>query len=114
MITENTFLSIHYGVVFLAAVGHFLIGLLWYSPLVLGKEWMMANNLKEEDVKKNYLKTYVNAFACGFSSALFLAILFNNVDDVINIFYFTLHAVFNCKRNVMQPRAIVTHKIFSR
>lgn len=41
--------NINYLAVFVAALSTFLIGGLWYSPILFGKAWMKANNLTEGD-----------------------------------------------------------------
>lgn len=38
--------------VVVAAALAFVLGDLWYSPLLFGKAWMRENNLSEEDLKK--------------------------------------------------------------
>lgn len=35
-----------------AALSTFVIGGLWYSPLLFGKAWMRANNYSDEDLKR--------------------------------------------------------------
>jgi hypothetical protein len=35
-----------------AALVNFVIGGLWYSPLLLGKAWMRANGFSDDDLKK--------------------------------------------------------------
>lgn len=35
-----------------AALSTFVIGGLWYSPLLFGKVWMRANNFSEDDLKR--------------------------------------------------------------
>jgi hypothetical protein len=44
--------DINYLAVVAAAVSTFLIGGLWYSPLLLQRVWMRANDIDEEDLKK--------------------------------------------------------------
>ncbi|MCB0611038.1 MAG: DUF1761 domain-containing protein [Lewinellaceae bacterium] len=35
-----------------AALSTFVLGALWFSPILFGKAWMVENNLTEEDLKK--------------------------------------------------------------
>jgi len=45
-------LQINYLAVLVAAVSAFVIGGLWYSPLLFQKAWMAANGFSEADVQK--------------------------------------------------------------
>lgn len=45
------FSTINYFAVFAAAVSTFVLGGLWYSPLLFGKAWMRANNFTDADVQ---------------------------------------------------------------
>ena len=70
--------SINYLAVVAAAVSTFLIGGLWYSPLLFQKVWMKSNGLTEEDLGKgNPAKTFgfsfVFALVMAFNLAMFLA-----------------------------------------
>jgi hypothetical protein len=42
---------IHYGAVVVAALATFVLGGLWYSPLLFGKVWMRANGFTEAQVE---------------------------------------------------------------
>lgn len=42
---------INYFAVLAAAVSTFVLGGLWYSPLLFGKAWMRANNFSDADVQ---------------------------------------------------------------
>lgn len=42
---------INYFAVLAAAVSTFILGGLWYSPLLFGKAWMRANNFSDADVQ---------------------------------------------------------------
>ena len=43
--------NINYFAVIAAALSTFLLGGLWYSPILFGKAWMKANNFSEEQVQ---------------------------------------------------------------
>ena len=45
------FSTINYLAVLTAALSTFVLGGLWYSPLVFGKAWMRENNLTEADLQ---------------------------------------------------------------
>lgn len=60
-----------------AALSNFVIGGLWYSPLLFGKQWMMENKFKEEDLKSGgttpiFIFTFVFSFIMAFNLAMFL------------------------------------------
>ena len=63
--------------VLLAAVANMVVGFLWYSPMLFGKQWMklMGLNHKELDKmkKKGMGKTYAISFACSLLTAYVLA-----------------------------------------
>lgn len=44
------FSKINYLAVLVAALSTFVLGGLWYSPLLFGKAWMRVNNFSESDV----------------------------------------------------------------
>jgi hypothetical protein len=50
----------------IASVVAFIIGALWYSPILFGKEWMALSNISEADItessKKGMWKLYVIQF----------------------------------------------------
>jgi hypothetical protein len=43
--------SLNYLAVLVAAISTFVLGGLWYSPLLFGKAWMRANNFNEADLQ---------------------------------------------------------------
>jgi len=110
MIDENIFTSINYVFVLVAALAGFAVGGVWYSPVLLGKEWIKEMKLSEEDVKKaNHTRLYLNAFIQGLISALFLAILFKSL-GVSNGFMGAYVGLFICIGFV--ATAIATNSLF--
>jgi hypothetical protein len=70
--------DINYLAVFVAALSTFLIGGLWYSPILFGNSWMKANGFTEEDVQgTNMVKVFGFSFLfsllMAFNLAMFLA-----------------------------------------
>ena len=54
---------INHWAVLVAAVSDFVVGALWYSPILFYKGWMKENNFSEEDLKKgNPAVTYTITF----------------------------------------------------
>lgn len=63
--------------VFVAALSDFVVGALWYSPLLFYKRWMTANSFTDEDLKKGspavtYGLTFVLAYIISYNLAFFL------------------------------------------
>ncbi len=62
-----------------AAVGTFLVGALWYSPLLFGKLWASTHGYTPEkmaELRKTAPRAYLISFACYFVMALaFSAVL---------------------------------------
>ena len=66
------FSSINYLAVLVAALSTFILGGLWYSPLLFGKAWMRANNFNETD-----LQTFSKARMFGWSFVFSLVMALN-------------------------------------
>lgn len=66
--------KLNYFAVFAAALATFVIGGLWYSPLLFAKKWMSANNFTEGDLKAGRLEViFASSFVLALISALVLA-----------------------------------------
>lgn len=66
------FSTINYFAVLAAAVSTFVLGGLWYSPLLFGKAWMRANGFSEAD-----LQTFSKARMFGWSILFSLVMAVN-------------------------------------
>jgi uncharacterized protein DUF1761 len=66
------FSSINYFAVLAAALSTFVLGGLWYSPMLFGKAWMRANNFTESD-----LQTFSKARMFGWSFVFSLTMALN-------------------------------------
>ena len=64
--------NINYLAVLVAALSTFLLGGLWYSPLLFGKAWMRANNFNDAD-----LQTFSKARMFGWSFVFSLVMAVN-------------------------------------
>lgn len=69
--------SVNYLAVLVAAVSTFVIGGLWYSPLLFQRAWMRANNFTEADLGtggtgKIFGLAFVFALVMSFNLAMFL------------------------------------------
>lgn len=66
------FSTINYFAVFVAALSAFILGGLWYSPMLFGKAWMRANNFTDDD-----LQTFSKARMFGWSFIFSLIMALN-------------------------------------
>ncbi|MEI6275137.1 MAG: DUF1761 domain-containing protein [Prolixibacteraceae bacterium] len=48
-----SFAKVNIWSVVLAGISYLILGALWYSPLLFGKEWMRLNGFTDEDLKTN-------------------------------------------------------------
>ena len=64
--------TINYFAVLAAAVSTFVLGGLWYSPMLFGKAWMRANNFTETEVQ-----TFSKARMFGWSIVFSLVMAIN-------------------------------------
>lgn len=64
--------------VFAAAASAFVLGGLWYSPMMFGRAWMAANNFNDEDLRKGSMGrifgiAFVLSLVMSANLAMFLA-----------------------------------------
>ena len=70
--------NLNYVAILVATVMSFLIGWLWYSPLLFGKPWMEAMGLTQEKIKQQQAeggmgKMMAIGFCLAFLTAFYLA-----------------------------------------
>lgn len=68
---------INHWAVLTAAISDFVVGALWYSPLLFYKGWMHANNFTEESLKKGspavtFGLTFICSLIISYNLAFFL------------------------------------------
>lgn len=62
-----------------ASLSSFVIGSVWYSPILFGKIWMKELNFTDEDLRKgNMAKLYISSFILSFIIAFNLAMFLGN------------------------------------
>jgi len=57
-----------------ATVLYFILGALWYSPLLFAKAWMNVRNITEEDIGKPNPVIFLYAFVLQFIAVISLAL----------------------------------------
>ena len=72
------FSKINYLAVLAAAVSSFVLGGLWYSPMLFGKPWMRANNFTDADLQafskaRMFSWSFVFSLVMALNLAMFLA-----------------------------------------
>jgi Protein of unknown function (DUF1761) len=67
-------MEVDYLGVLAAAISAFLVGGLWYSPVLFGTRWAAYNGLVEEEMKKDAGRVFGGAFALSVAMALNLAL----------------------------------------
>jgi hypothetical protein len=76
------YLHINILAVLVSAIITFVIGALWYSPLLFGKQWIAFNNVtpeKVEAMRKNAAMLYGASFVCYLVLAAVFAVLIRMV-----------------------------------
>ena len=75
--------QLNYLAIFVAALSTFLIGGLWYSPLLFSKAWMQENGFTVEDLKgDNMARIFGGAFVLGFIMSFNLAAFLADSSDL--------------------------------
>jgi len=63
--------------ILIAAVASMLVGMIWYSPSVFGKQWMKLSNIKSKKKKgmtKNYIISFISSLITSFVLNIFVII----------------------------------------
>lgn len=71
---QNAFQNLSWLAIIVAAVSTFILGGLWYSPLMFVKRWMKETGITQESTKNiNMVKLFGYSFILSFIAAFFLA-----------------------------------------
>lgn len=71
--------------IIVAALANFMLGGLWYSPVLFGKAWQKENHLSDEDLKNgNMAKIFGFAFLWSFVMAFNLGMFLNDPSTDVN------------------------------
>lgn len=74
--------EVNLAAVLVAAVAHLILGMLWWSPLLFGKQWMDLMGFKKKDmeakkreVRKAHLVSFISALVAAYVLALIIGVL---------------------------------------
>lgn len=71
---QNAFQNLNWLAIAVAAVSAFILGGLWYSPLMFAKRWMKETGITEESTKNtNMIKIFGLSFILSLVASFFLA-----------------------------------------
>jgi hypothetical protein len=71
---QDAFQNLNWLAIIVAAISAFMLGGLWYSPLLFAKRWMKETGITEESAKNaNMLKIFGLAFILSLIASFFLA-----------------------------------------
>src|SRR5262249_15129270 len=80
------FPEVNYLAVLSCGVLMFILGGLWYSPLLFAKRWMALMGMTEADIKAASSKSmplqYLAVFICGLISSWALAVIMNHFENL--------------------------------
>lgn len=71
-----------YLAVAVAAVAHFIVGMLWYSPLLFGKAWMKAAGITQTDMEAAKAKGMAGTMVVSLILSIVVAVVLNYLQDV--------------------------------
>jgi hypothetical protein len=66
-------IEVNYLAILVAAVVSFVIGMLWYSPILFGNAWMKASGITKKDIEKSKKKGMGKQMITAFISSLVMA-----------------------------------------
>jgi hypothetical protein len=79
--TPTLFMTPNWIAVFVAGISAFVLGGVWYSPVLFGKAWMKENNLTEEKIKSgNKARIFGWALILSLVMSANLAMFLNSKD----------------------------------
>ncbi len=67
------------GLIIGAAVAHFIVGMLWYSPVLFGNQWMKASGITKKEIDKAKKKGMAIPMVIAAISALVMAFVLSKV-----------------------------------
>jgi len=76
-------MPINYLAILVASIVSFIIGMLWYSPLLFGKAWIKLMNFSKEDMNKAKKKGMGKTMLLGFIATLVTAYVLSYFINVL-------------------------------
>jgi hypothetical protein len=70
--------TLNWPAVIVATLSAFVLGALWYSPVLFGKAWMRANNISPDGPKTGMARILILALVWTFVMAVNLAMFLND------------------------------------
>lgn len=79
-------MEINYIAVFAATIASFIFGMLWYSPLLFGKQWMELSGMKKKMKKKQPMSEMMPSMLGGFVTSFVMAAVFSVVMAALGMY----------------------------
>ncbi len=76
--------DINYLAVLVAAIASMIVGAIWYSPMVMGKQWMALTGKTEEEIKKMPKNKMTKMYLLTFIGSLVMAYVLAHMIDYVN------------------------------
>ena len=76
--------EVNYAAVVVGGIAIFILGGLWYSPILFAKKWVALMGKTEEELRANAAgpSAYVVAFLCGLVTSYTMAVILSHFDPV--------------------------------
>jgi len=78
-------MSVNYLAVLVATLAVFIIGWLWYSPMLFGNLWLRLSKVSQKDITKAKNKGMTHLIISGFIATLVTALVFEYLLDMFGI-----------------------------
>jgi hypothetical protein len=75
----------NYWLLLLAAVANFVLGALWYSPLLFGKQWIKAQGFSKEETKRLKEKPMAMPMAINFLTGVLIVVVISSGISLLGI-----------------------------
>jgi len=74
---------LNYIAILVASVVSFLVGMVWYSPLLFGKVWIKLIGISKEDMEKSMKKGMATSMLLGFVTLLVMSYVLRYFIEVL-------------------------------
>jgi hypothetical protein len=85
---------VNYLAVFVVAVFGYVIGMLWYSPVLFGKQWMKLSGISEKSIKEQNKRGMAVKMVGAFIAVLVMSFVLAWLVGILRITYFSNGAMF--------------------